>query len=87
MQTSNHLFVDTCTEVGVLGNGQTTIVVVGNYRNIFVCPLVCLCDGVDLITILKSVPLGLVSTDRPIETWVETTAGSTLSLEEVVEPR
>ena len=70
----------------MLGNGQTTEVIVGHYRNICVCPLVCLLDGVDLVAIFKAVPFGLVGANSPVEAWVERAAGGALSLEQVVEP-
>jgi hypothetical protein len=82
MQTSNHLFVNTCTEVGILCDGQTTIVIVGN-QVIVSCQLCCIGN----IAILKAFPLGLVSSYRPVKTWVETTINGTLCLEEVVQPR
>ena len=81
VQTCHHLVVKTCAEVGVLGNGQTTIVVVG-YDVIISSHSICITD----ISKLKAVPVGLVSTDSPVEAGIKLTAGSTLLLEEVIEP-
>ena len=71
VKTSNHLVVDTCAQVRVLSNRQSTIVVIRNYRNIGIGPLVGLLNVIDLIAILKAFPLGLIGTDSPIETGVE----------------
>ena len=81
MKTSHHLVVKTCAEVSVLGNGQTTIVIVG-HNVIISSHSVCIA----YITILKAIPVGLISTDSPVEAGGKLTAGSTLLLEEVVEP-
>ena len=82
MQTSNHLVVDACAEVGVLGYWQTAVVVIGNYGSVS-----CHWDSVAYIAILESLPVDLICTDRPVETWVECSVCGFFSLEKVIEPR
>ena len=81
MQTCDHLVVETGTQVRILGDGQTTMVVVGNHRGIGSHRY-----GIADIAILKAVPLGFVGTDGPIKTGIERAIGRLLSLEELIEP-
>ena len=82
MQTCNYARVKVCTHIRVLGDRQTTKVVVSH--NIIVSRHWG-CKG--YVTILKTFPLRLVGSDSPVKTGIQRTAGSTLSLEQVIKPR
>ena len=82
MQTSDHFFVETHAQVGVLGDGESAVVVVGHDKFVGI-HLLRVAD----VAILKSLPLGFIGADGPVETWVERAVGGALSLEEVVKPR
>ena len=81
VQTGDHLLIDARAEVGVLGDGQTTVVVVG-HEEVVGCERL----RVSHVAILEAFPVDLVGTDCPVEARVELTLGGALLLEEVVEP-
>ena len=81
VQTCYHLIIKTCTQVGILGNRQSTVVVIGYNRSIGSHR-----HGIANVSILKSVPFGLIGTDCPIEAWIERTSGGLLGLKELIEP-
>ena len=81
MQTGDDLLIDARAKVGVLGNGQTAIVVVGHEELVGSERLL-----VSHVAILEAFPVVLVGADGPIEARVKLTLGGALLLEEVVEP-
>ena len=81
METCSYLVIKVGTEIGPLSDRKTTIVVVG-YDGIRSCHL----TGISHVAILESFPITFVSTDGPIETWIQLTSCGTLLLEEVVQP-
>ena len=82
VQTCNNRAIETGTKVCELGDGQTTVCVVG-YDVVSGCKLV----RISYITELEIFPVGFISTDGPVQTWVEFPVSCTLSFEEMVEPR
>ena len=84
VQTCYHLVVETGTQVGVLGNGQTAKAVVGD--NHVAGSHLGLVAYVTIAIGGAVVPSGLVGAHRPVEARVERTVGSGFGLIEVVEP-
>ena len=71
MQTGHHLVVDASAQVGILGYGQSAIVVVGYEGDVIVSPVGSLSNSVANVAKLEAIPFRLVSADGPVETWVE----------------